>query len=147
MGFTKKQLETETFVIAKDHVMNKIMLVACPSDFQVGTTEVNSDLTLTGKLTVSTKMYTDGDNIDSSTVVALIGGTSIPKTRTITAPKGTRNGQLLYVKDATGIASTDPIALVFQGGDTQPDGSGGIIISSDYESYTLCWHEGKWYAL
>jgi hypothetical protein len=151
MGLTYKQAEVETFLAVKDQVKNKINLVACPSDFQVGLSDSKSDLIVTGKLTLSVKMYMSGDTIDDATTIALIGGSSVPAfvpvTRAIKAHRGSRNGQILHIKDATGIASTDPISVNFQSPDTLEDGTDSVVLNSNYESVALCWYEGKWYVI
>jgi len=151
MGLTYKQAEVETFLAVKDQAKNKINLVACPSDFQVGLSDSKRDLIVTGKLTLSVKMYMHGDVIDDSTTVALVGGSSVPAlgpvTRAISVHRGTRDGQTLRIKDATGIASTDPISINFQSPDTFEDGTTTTTLNSDYQSVTLCWYEGKWYTV
>jgi len=147
MALTYKQLEIETFIAVKDQVKNKINLVACPSDLQVGLSGARSDLIVTGKLTLSVDTYISGDAVDESTSVALVGGSAASVTRAISVHRGTRDGQTLRIKDATGIASTDPISINFQSPDTFEDGTTTTTLNSDYQSVTLCWYEGKWYTI
>ena len=147
MSLTYKQSEAEPLLVVKDQVKNKINLVACPSDFQVGLSDARSDLVVTGKFTVSAKNYRHGDTIDVSTTLALVGGSSSSSTRSVYVHRGYRNGQILHAKDATGIASTDPISLNFQSPDTYEDGTSSVNLTVNYQSISLCWYEGKWYSI
>lgn len=154
---TKSRIDESTFLIVKDRVTNNVEAVVSPSNFQVGLTKSPADATLRGRFSinvqsyVSTKKNSWSINIDDSTTLASIEVSSTDvtsalaagKTITVYLPPSPRDGQLVSIKDFSGVAG-DVEIRIYDARLNQIDGENYKSIKSTYGSLQFCWQGSRW---
>lgn len=151
----QKQALDSHLLVVKNTTTQSTELLASPTNFQIGLQSNPSDLTITGRTSLSTKIYSFNDSydivIDNHVTVAtfecifsLIGS---PRPLSLNAylPSNPRNGQIVIIKDFSGIAGTIPIHIFDASGNTI-DGAAYKGISSPYTSLTFVWNT-KWFTV
>lgn len=151
---TKDEALRTFFVFVQDTNTGKIQRVAMPGDVQIGLIDNPSSLELFGRFAISTKSAsttsTQSNKIvvgNHDTIVA-ISMESIPTSGRISAnlPTNPRNGQLHFIKDASGTADVYPIDLVPASG-VLIDGEIKQTIDSQHGSIAVFWNNSSWYVL
>jgi hypothetical protein len=155
MSVTKKKIDESAFILAKDNTTNNIQTVVVPSNLQVGLNNSPSDLTLTGKFSASEKDYVANSSnnwslrIEDSVTVASISTTYSTSSQPasgyviINLPKNPRVGQLVIIKDFSGVCSTIPMRIYDASSRTIDDASYKQI-SSDYGALQFFWQGNNW---
>jgi hypothetical protein len=144
---TKSEVDKNLFLILRNSQNDTVNLVASPSNFQVGLSNSPSDLTLLGRLSLSSRVYyatkENGYSIelDSNVSIALIS-TPIRNSSRVFLPSTPREGQIVFVKDREGICSTAP--MVITAISSLIDGASTTSITSDYGKKCLCWNVDRW---
>lgn len=137
------------FVFVTDTNTGKVKRVAVPADIQIGLVDNPASLDLMGRLALSAKDYTSTTqnqgrlNVsEHDTIVSVFNESSTPVTLSLSPSP--RQGQVHFVKDASGVASTFPIAL---SSDSLIDGEESLQIGSDYGTAAIYWHKNSWRVL
>lgn len=154
MTVTRSDVEKSLFVYVKDVNTNVIRRVAINGDTQIGTSGNPSELMLTGRLTLSSRSHTTVANdggviyVGSHDTILSVFTSAIPASGTVTVylPDTPRVGQLHFIKDAAGSASTTPITIVTSDSSTI-DGSTSQTISTNYETLAVYWTGSEWLRL
>jgi hypothetical protein len=147
MANTKSEVDKNLFLIIQNSQNDSVNLVASPSNFQVGLSNSPSDLTLLGRLSLSSKVYYATKengysvNLSNDVSIALIS-TPIRNLTRVFLPSGPREGQLVFIKDRDGVCST--VSMVITAAEGSIDGSSTTMISSDYGKKCLCWNVDRW---
>jgi hypothetical protein len=143
---TNEEAAKSGFIVIKnsaDHVVNKI---ATTAPLQVGLSYQPSGLKITGDFSlgsvdvniVAGETYAC-ENSSSLINVFSTGSGSI----TIILPANPTLGQVLFIKDSAGRATTSNILI--KGHDSQSiDGNSSVIISGDYGFLQLLWNSAQW---
>src|SRR6478609_2796673 len=116
---TRDETTRSFFVFARDTNTGVIKRVAVPSDLQVGLIDNPASLDLFGGLSLSTKEFsTTNENmgvikIGNHDTVAVVSNSVAPPSGRISVylPVSPRNGQLHFIKDASGTALSTPIDI------------------------------------
>ena len=151
MPKTKNDVDTSTFILAKNSLNSNVELVVSPSSFQVGLKDSPSDMTLMGRLSCSAEIFQNANSsegvdgniiLNSNATVALIK--TPPRVPvTVYLPTNPRKGQLIWIKDRDGTAfSTNLITIKSE--NFLIDGSTSTVINSAYGSKCLCWCDDMW---
>jgi hypothetical protein len=147
MANIKSEVDKNLFLIIQNSQNDSVNLVASPSNFQVGLSNSPSDLTLLGRLSLSSKVYYANKengysvNLSNDVSIALIS-TPIRNLTRVFLPSGPREGQLIFIKDRDGVCSTASMVITALEGSI--DGSTTAMISSDYGKKCLCWNTDRW---
>jgi len=147
MANVKSEIDKNLFLVIQNSQNDSINLVASPSNFQVGLNNSPSDLTLLGRLSLSSNVYYATKengysvNISSNVSIALIS-TPIRNLSRVFLPSGPREGQIIFIKDRDGVCST--ASMVITATEGLIDGSSTTLISSDYGKKCLCWNIDRW---
>ena len=147
MSITKSEVDKNLFLIAKDSQSSVIEMVASPANFQIGLTNSPADLTLMGRLSLSSRVYyatkQNAYNImlDGDVSIALIS-IEIRNVARVTLPAGPREGQVIFVKDRDGVCSS--AAMVISSDEGTIDGASTTTINSDYGKKCFCWNTDRW---
>lgn len=151
---TRSDVERSLFVYVKDANTDVVKRVAINSDAQIGTVDNPSELMLTGRLSLANRTYTTivGDNgyvyvAENDTIMSVIVS-AVPASGTVTVylPSRPRVGEVHFIKDAGGTASTTPISITTLDS-TTIDGSTSQTISTDYETVAVYWTGSEWLRL
>lgn len=157
---TKSNIDETTFLIIKDKVTNDTEAVVSPSNFQVGLTKSPSDTTLRGRFSINVATYIANEKnnwtvrLDESTTLASI---EVPeddvdkaftndKFVTVYLPPRPRTGQLVTVKDFSGVAGKVRIR-VYDAAFNLIDGESYRTIFYYYDSLQFFWEGTRWICL
>ena len=147
----KKRIDESTFIVVKNQLSKNVEAVIIPSNTQVGINQLPSGLTVTGAFSTSRKEYNVSKrngwiiNLDVEYTVALIktsSETPRPSYVTVNLPKAHKVGQLVIVKDFSGIAGTIPIRIYAPS--FTIDNSSYQSITTNYGSLQLSWNGKDW---
>lgn len=148
---TKQLAEQSFFIYVKDSNTDKIRHIAIPSDVQIGLKDNPAELQLLGSLSLQATDYsvnrtnrgtlnlTNNDTIASITLV----DTPLSGRITVKLPANPRNGQLHFIKDASGTAVTVPIDIV-PAADSFIDASSLVTVADEYGSLAVYWFNDRW---
>lgn len=151
----KNSLESP-FLLINDTLSKNIKLIATPCNMQVGIIDNPSDLTLTGRLSLSCGIYELNSNnvnvqIENHISVAILKSQPAttydprPTYFSVYLPSGCRSGQVMTIKDFSGVASLIPIRI-FDQNELTIDGADYKTISTQYGSLNLVWNE-NWFVV
>lgn len=119
------------------------------TDFQVGYPGKPAELHVTGKFSQSTATLNASPgqtaNLDDAVSILHVKTSSGSGSVTVVLPSSPREGQMCYIKDSTGTASSNNI--VVSGGKYLIDGSSSRTLSTSYDSLILSWSGSSWSTL
>lgn len=148
---TRSEANESLFVVVRDPNTNVVRRIAFPADIQIGLDDQPAEMHLLGRLAIAAKVYAiDGVNqgligmTNNDTVVALtVNVTPLSGRITCTLPPDPRDGQIHFIKDYSGTASTIPIDIVPSPG-TTIDNVTVKTLSDPYGSLAVIWLEDQW---
>lgn len=151
---TRAEANRSFFVYVTEPNTGVVKRVAIPADMQVGLEGQPAELQLFGRLSLASlavdvnttnKGLINVSNDDTVIAVSLV---TIPASGRISAhlPPTPREGQLHFIKDASGTAATVPIDIVPGTGVTIDDVATKTL-SDNYSSMALVWLAGQWHML
>lgn len=151
---TVDQAASSLFVTVKDTVTEKITRLAIPSDVQIGLLDNPTSFELFGRFSVSTFDFTSSDendgvlNASSNHTIIAVSDVVTPLSGRIAIylPSNPRNGQLHFIKDASGTSETTPIDIFTSDG-TLIDNSTSQVINTEFGSTALFWFNDSWKTL
>lgn len=151
---TRAEANRSFFVYVTEPNTGIVRRVAVPADMQVGLEGRPAELQLFGRLSLANTSFrvTTGDrglvNVSNDDTVVSIEMIDVPPSGRINVrlPPTPRDGQLHFVKDASGTASSVPIDVV-PDADVLIDGDELQTLSTDYSSMLLVWSAGGWQVL
>lgn len=135
-----------SFVTVTNIGTDKVARVGTLADLQVGTERSPAELHVTGRTSLSTKTYSvrGGESVTIETGVthASIECKGGSGSVTVTLPSAPRVGQLCYVKDASGTASSNSLQVKYSTAGV--DRSSQLTVSSPYASLGFIWSGSTW---
>lgn len=148
---TRSEANQSFFVYVKDVNTGMIKRIAIPSDVQIGLPGAPAELQLLGRLSINASTFTvDTSNkglinvSNDDTVIALaLVTTPLSGRIKVNLPVTPRDGQLHFIKDMSGTASSVPIDIV-PTDSVLIDGMTIKTLSDDYGSLALIWLGGQW---
>jgi len=151
---TRDETTRSFFVFARDTNTGVIKRVAVPSDLQVGLIDNPASLDLFGGLSLSTKEFsTTNENmgvikIGNHDTVAVVSNSVAPPSGRISVylPVSPRNGQLHFIKDASGTALSTPIDIYPAPGVFIDDETTKSIFDN-FGTLVLFWSGDRWRVL
>lgn len=153
-AITKQQADTSFFVFVKDTRNGEIKKIAIPGNLQVGLRGSPAELQLLGSLSLSSNgseaNALNGGVINANndtTVISVTKDVNYSPTRvTVYLPGSPREGQIVFVKDVTGIADTIPIDVKAPSSATI-DSYSVRTLAVKYGTTAVYWFDGKWRTL
>jgi hypothetical protein len=151
---TKQSVERSMFVFIRDPNTGIVRRTVVPSDLQVGTSLVPSELQLTGRLSLAARDVTVANASqatfsisphDSLVFINVTNTSSLPGV-SASLPSNVRDGELHVVKDASRTSSTVPITI-FPDSGALIDGATTKVLNSDGDSLVLCRESGAWHSI
>lgn len=151
---TRSDAERSFFVYVKDKNTDKVKRLAIPSDVQIGLRGKPAELQALGRLslnsvfheaTVENRGLINLSTHDTIACVSLVASSSSGRI-TAVLPSDPRDGQLQFIKDISGTASTVPIDVIASDG-SQIEGSSALTVDSDNGSLALFWRGDSWHVL
>jgi len=147
MAINKKPNDVIVFASENGSIKRTVLT----TDVQVGTAGSESELQITGDITLSTKSIsaTPGGSYSvgkASTILDISiknGSGSV----TIVLPSSPREGTIYYIKDSQGKCSSNNIILKGHSNSVLINGSQTKILSNNYDSVAVAWVGGKWITL
>lgn len=136
-----------SFTDAKSNVRRISTVV----DTQIGTENSPAELHVTGRTSFSSKnisvaggsSYSFPENVTSVNISKLGGSGNLQ----VVLPSRPRTGQICYIKDASGTASTNNLIIRASNASNGIDGSATKNLSTNYESVGLMWSGSTWYSI
>jgi len=151
----EKKVAESTFLTVKDRISQNVELIVSPSKFQVGLSSLPADFTVFGRTSLSIKNYTFDKShlvqIESYVTIATIitpidSLVPRPSYLSVTLPGDPRVGQIVIVKDYSGICGLIPIRI-FDASGVKIDGSDYQQIITNYGNVTFSWNNGTWFTI
>lgn len=151
---TRAEANRSFFVYVTEPNTGVVKRVAIPADLQVGLEGRPAELQLFGRLSLASQaINVDATNkglinVSNDDTVVALSLVVTPLSGRISAhlPPTPREGQLHFIKDASGTAATVPIDIVPDVGVTIDDVSTKTL-SDNYSSMALVWLAGQWHML
>jgi hypothetical protein len=146
---TKESTNSSYMVLLKDNKGN-LEKIAFPHPVQVGLSNIPKELILTGRVSVSIGDYKCRLNgsitIDENHTIANISPLSPgPGFLYVKLPITPREGQLLIVKDLSGVADTNNIIVSSWDASTKIDSTQNKVISKKYGYLGFFWSGNSWH--
>lgn len=143
----------DVFLMARDDKGN-IVRLATACDLQVGTDSSPAELHVTGRTSLGIRESTvqTGASVqypDDASVFLVTSNVTGPGGVTVYLPPTPRDGQICYVKDASGIAGTRNLTILPSPANigASIDGSPSALITTSYGSLTFTWNGRTWLSL
>src|SRR5260221_5510815 len=140
------------YVLVKNIHTGIVERIAFPSNVQVGLSAFPSGLDVFGRLSISTKNYVVNSSQNQNGVINLVDSDTIATVTNTVPPSSGRIkiylpsspqiGQLHFIKDASGTASTTPIDVLAK--NSTVDNVTLKTISSAYGTIALYWLGSSW---
>lgn len=151
---TRSEANQSFFVVVRDPNTGVVRRVAIPGDLQIGLEDQPAELHLLGRLSLAAQVYAINKVnkgligiSNNDTVVALtLQDTPLSGRITCTLPPDPRDGQIHFIKDYSGTASTVPIDVIPSPG-TTIDNATSKTLNDPYGSLALIWLENQWRVL
>lgn len=148
---TKTVAQQNPVIYVRDKTSGKIVRTVFPSDVQIGLSSEVGELHVTGRFTPALKtLYASGSSstvyIDNDHTIAAINTDNHAGTLYVKLPDKPRNGQIIYVKDASGAASSKNI-IISSYDNSLIDSSSTRTISTNWGIVALYWDVDQWKSL
>lgn len=151
---TRAEANRSFFIYVTEPNTDVLRRVAIPADLQVGLEGRPAELQLFGRLALSalavdvTASNRGVINVSDGDTVVAVSLVDTPASGRISVrlPPAPRDGQVHFVKDATGTASAVPLDVIPADG-ALVDDEEVLTLSTDDESTLLVWLAGAWHVL
>ena len=151
---TKTAADQSFFIFVKDTNTGRIRRIAIPGDVQIGLQGNPAELQLLGRLSLNAADYRvtgvnkgviHATNDDTIIAISLVSPADTPTSGRITVflPANPRNGQLHFIKDMTGTASTVPIDVIPSPG-VKIDQFDFRTLDDPFGSFAFYWFGDRW---
>lgn len=151
---TRAEANRSFFVYVTEPNTGVVKRVAIPADMQVGLEGQPAELQLFGRLSLAS-LAVDVNSTNKGLINVSNDDTVIAVSLVVTPPSGRisahlpptpREGQLHFIKDASGTAASVPIDIIPDTGVTIDDVTTKTL-SDNYSSMALVWLAGQWHML
>lgn len=148
---TKQLADQSFFVFVRDTVTGKIRRTAIPGDVQIGLQGNPAELQLLGRLSLNATDYSitaaNQGNLfitnDDTIISVTLRDTPTSGRIRINLPANPRNGQLHFIKDMSGTASTVPLDVIPSAG-SSIDQFSFKTLTDAYGSFAVYWFGDRW---
>jgi len=148
---TLEHAKQSLFISVRDVNTGEVSRIAVPADMQIGLLGNPAELQLLGRFSLNSAEYSvdrthNVVNVSNDVSFAGIVTQATPTAGNINAylPPNPRDGQLLIVKDMSGIASQTNINVYPGAPDQLIDDIALQTMTTAYGSLMLCWLSGQW---
>lgn len=134
-------------ILVKNTRNNDIIRAVFPESVQIGLSEKPEELVLTGRLGLTSRNIVPSRTsihtlLTNDDVIVFSKGSGVAGSAYIDLPKKPRIGQLISIKDSSGVAATENV--VISSTETTIDGADSTTISSNYGIVTLIFNGIEW---
>jgi Concanavalin A-like lectin/glucanases superfamily len=145
---TTSKVNETGFLFAKNKITNQVETIAMTPNVQIGLSNSPAGLNLMGDLSLgySEKTLLAGEThrVPSNVSVVNVKTTSGSGTLYVVLPPTPREGQIIFVKDGSGTASSVPVIISGASSAHLIDGSSTKSLSTDNESLQFVWNGSTW---